>query len=635
MDHFKNKVKEEMKKDPTKYNDDEFIFEPLEPHQEKKPVRDRIPLPEYIPLVDPAFPDEIKWMKKRTERCIRFHKFKREKDPHQYYFSEMQLYLPHRNEEELFPDDMDKCIQKYHNNVEKIEDVKQQVMPHFQKVVDAREKAEEFLSNIGDELDPNKEQEEAECQEEGVRDHPDLDILDPTGTLNEEPVISPGDRTFRKIELQSDNELYQKIRSLDPEQKKVLDIGLQFSQDFMRAIKKKENKWPKPPLVAVLGGAGSGKSHVIDVLSQMIDKTFRSPGEDPNFPYVLKLAFTGNAAAIITGQTLHSTFKFKFNNQLTGLSDKIRDLRRKQLCNLRVIIIDEISLVKSDLLYQLNFRLQKDIFQNTLAFGNVAIFTFGDILQIRPPGARQVFLPPTDPRLQILHEVDPLWRKFEVVILKTNHRQGEDKDYANILNRIRVGEHTEDDINTLNTRVFPRNSPDLPKDALMVTGTNAIVNKYNGEKLNQLDGELFEFKADVFSDTRGVFVPKLDNAGMIKGTTLPYILHLKVGCRMMLTYNIDVCDNLTNGSLGQVIAFKRDSKGKVKYVMVKFDDPESGKERRKEMNFENEYPGENATPIEVMEFEFTYGDRSTASATAVNYPIKLAYSTTAHKIQVG
>ena len=98
------------------------------------------------------------------------------------------------------------------------------------------------MSNIGDELDPNKEQEEAECQEEGVRDHPDLDILDPTGTLNEEPVISPGDRTFRKIELQSDNDLYQKIRSLDPEQKKVLDIGLQFSQDFMKSMKKKENK---------------------------------------------------------------------------------------------------------------------------------------------------------------------------------------------------------------------------------------------------------------------------------------------------------------------------------------------------------------------------------------------------------
>ena len=548
----------------------------------------------------------------------------------------MQLYLPHRNEEELFPDDRDKCKAKYVANKEEIENIKQQVMPHFQKVVDAREKAEEFLSNIGDELDPNKEQDEAECREEGVRDHPDLDILDPTGTLNEDPVISRGDRTFRKIELQSDNVLHDKIRSLDPDQKNVLDIGLKYAQDFMKAIKKSDNKWPKPPLVAVLGGAGTGKSHVIDVLSQMIDKTFRSPTDDFNSPYVLKLAFTGNAAAIITGQTLHSSFNFKFNNQLTGLGDKLRDLRRKQLHNLRVLIIDEISLVKSDLLYQLDFRLQKDIFQNSLAFGNMAIFVLGDILQIRPPGARFVFQSPADPRLQILHQVDPLWRKFDVVILKTNHRQGEDQHYANILNRIRVGKQTEDDIKILNTRVFPRNSSELPKDALIITGTNEIVNKYNKEKLNDLAGELFEFKADVYSDTRGVFVPKLDKAGQIEGTTLPYILHLKVGCRVMLTYNIDVCDNLTNGSLGQVIAFKLDSKAKVKYVLVKFDDPVSGKERRKEINFDKEYPGESATPIEIKEFEFTFGkNRSTASATAVNFPLKLVYSFTAHKIQVG
>ena len=104
---------------------------------------------------------------------------------------------------------------------------------------------------------------------------------------------------------------------------------------------------------------------------------------------------------------------------------------------------------------------------------------------------------------------------------------------------------------------------------------------------------------------------------------------------MMLTYNIDVCDNLTNGSLGQVIAFKLDSNTKVKYVIVKFDDPDSGKERRKEINFEKEYPGESATPIEIMQFEFTYGDRSSASATVANYPLRLAYCSTAHKIQVG
>ena len=521
-------------------------------------------LPDYIRLKDPLFPNELKWMKQRKPRVIRFHIFKRTKDPNQFYYSEMQLYLPHQNEEELFPDDFEKCLKKYLENEEKIQYVKKKVMPHFEQVVELREKAEEFLSNIGDELDANKEQQEEECAAEGVREHPDLAVLDPTGTLNEEPTISAGDKTFRKIELETNDRLFEKIRSLDPDQKKVFDIGLAYAKDFIKASKKKENKWPDPPLLAVIGGAGSGKSHLIDVLSQMIDKTLRTPGDDPGSPYVLKMAFTGNAAAIIKGQTLHSAFNFKFNNQLTGLGDKLRDLRRKQLHNLRFLIIDEISLVKSDLLYQLDFRLKKDIFQNSLTYSGLACIILGDLMQIRPPGARHVFLSPQNPRLQILHKLDPLWEKFKVILLKTNHRQGEDKKYADILNRIRVGEQTKEDIRALNTRVFPRDSSLIPKDALVITGENKIVNRFNNEKLNELPGELFEFNAQVFSNTRGAFVPKLDNAGQVKGTPLQYLLKLKVGCRVMLTWNIDVCDNLSNGSLGKVIGFKRDSNNKIK-----------------------------------------------------------------------
>ena len=596
----------DMKKAVTEDTPNEELI--LEPTDVSKEQMKRLPL--YIPLVNPDFPDKTMWMKKRSPRCIRFHKYKKTTDRHQYFFSQMQLFLPHEKEDDLYPDDSELCEKLYLENQEYIQAVKHHVMPHFEKVVESRERAEEFISNIGDVLDANKEQEEEECEAEGVREHPSLDILDRTGTLNEEPTISTGDRTFRKIELQNDDDLHKKIRSLDSDQKKVFDIGLKFAQDYMKASKKSENIWPKPPLVAVLGGAGSGKSHVIDVLSQMIDKTFRKPGEDPNCPYVLKLAFTGNAAAIIKGQTLHSAFKFKFGNDLTGLSDKLRDLRRTQLHNLRFLIIDEISLVRSDLLYQLNFRLQKDIFQNNLPFGGLAVFVFGDIMQIRPPGARHVFLSPLNPRLQILHALDPLWRKFEVMILKTNHRQGEDKPYADLLNRVRVGEQTEDDIKMLNTRVFPRNSSMLPKDALIITGTNEIVNKFNNEKLNELPGELFEFKAEVSSNTSGVFVPKLDKGGQVSGTTLQYMLRLKVGCRVMLTWNIDVCDSLVNGSLGEVVGFKRDSKNRVKYVLVKFDDPSSGQERRRQLNLEEEYPGEDATAIEKMELEFTYGEKA-------------------------
>ena len=103
----------------------------------------------------------------------------------------------------------------------------------------------------------------------------------------------------------------------------------------------------------------------------------------------------------------------------------------------------------------------------------------------------------------------------------------------------------------------------------------------------------------------------------------------------MLTWNVDVCDSLTNGALGKVIDFKRDSNNKVKYIMVKFDDPTFGKERRDQYDLEAEYPGENATPIELLEHEFSLGENSTATATAINFPMRLAYASSAHKIQVG
>ena len=116
------------------------------------------------------------------------------------------------------------------------------------------------------------------------------------------------------------------------------------------------------------------------------------------------------------------------------------------LQNLKAVIIDEISLVKSDLLYQLNFRLSKDIFQNDLPFGGVAVFVFGDILKIRPTLGSFVFDSPKDKRLQLFYAVEDLWKKFKVVNLKTNHRQGDDKLYVDLLNRVRIGEETKDDI---------------------------------------------------------------------------------------------------------------------------------------------------------------------------------------------
>ena len=221
--------------------------------------------------------------------------------------------------------------------------------------------------------------------------------------------------------------------------------------------------------------------------------------------------------------------------------------------------------------------------------------------------ARHVFQSPSNPKSKLLHDIDNLWQKFEVITLKTNHRQGEEREYADLLNRIRVAkvQPSEEDIAVLKTRVFPRDSTELPDDALLVSGENKIVNKVNEYKLNKLPGELIELNAVVYSNTRGNFKPKIDNAGMIKGTTLKFNLLLKKGCRVMLTHNLDVCDGLTNGAMGEAVDFKKDPKGKIKFVLVKFDNDYCGRERRKQLNFDHEYPGQAVTAIELLEFDFT------------------------------
>ena len=80
----------------------------------------------------------------------------------------------------------------------------------------------------------------------------------------------------------------------------------------------------------------------------------------------------------------------------------------------------------------------------------------------------------------------------------------------------------------------------------------------------------------------------------------------------MLVANLDVCDGLVNGSLGTVVAFVY-NKRNIKYIMVKFDDIDDGKNRRKNFNFEEKYPG--ATPIELMEVTFSLSkDKGGASS---------------------
>ena len=113
-------------------------------------------------------------------------------------------------------------------------------------------------------------------------------------------------------------------------------------------------------------------------------------------------------------------------------------------------------------------------------------------------------------------------------------------------------------------------------------------------------------------------------------------LSLKIGARVMLTYNIDTMDHLTNGSLGIVKGFIRQGpKNTITTVMVQFDEAKCGETLRgKKSDFQNDYP--NATPIFKINYAYTIGNiRSgrVSKAEVIQFPLKLAWALTAHKIQ--
>ena len=238
---------------------------------------------------------------------------------------------------------------------------------------------------------------------------------------------------------------------------------------------------------------------------------------------------------------------------------------------------------------------------------------------------------PSNPVFQLNDCQYSLWKKFKTIELKTNHRSGEFAEYADLLNRVRTGDQTEEDIKLLNTRVISRNSPEIPKEAIFSSGENKLVDEYNIVHLNQLDAELYTRKANVFSSNKKqIKSPKVDSSGIIHKTNIPIEVKLKIGARVMLTYNLDVTDSLCNGSMGEVVGFKRTGSNNIKFIMVKFDKKEAGKERRRTHHFE-EFPG--ATAIDLLEQEYNQGKDYSTSATAINWPLKLSWAVTMHKIQ--
>ena len=596
----------------------------------------KIPLPHMVQIQDP-YPGESSIMRKRRKPAVlRYHKVSRIKDYERWMLRELMLFTSFRNKD--LDEYENNTITAYEQKKHLIGMVKSKVMEHLESVEEARWMEEEArkeydLEEIGIHLDSNFEQSQMDCCQEGQIMHPDYAHLDTD--ITETSSKNQTTNIFKNITIPSLDELKEKTRCLDQFQKEVVNIAMRYAKDLVKA-RREGNLSPKPVYLIGHGGAGAGKSTVIDVVSKWCHLILSKEGDDSSCPYIIKTAFTGTAASNIQGQTLHTAFGFNFDNKHYSLSDKTRDEKRVLFRNLKIVIIDEVSMVKSDMLYQLDLKLQELKELEGVPFGGVSILAFGDLLQLRPVLGSFPFERPLNKEFHATYYMHNRWEMFKVINLEINHRQGKDKAYADTLNRIRVGKMTNEDSNSLKDRVRSKNHPDLKDCTLYIVPTRKACAHYNKEYLKSLEGEEILLQARHSNATQKEFKPFIDKKeGAIGTTAFIDSLTLKIGAKIILIHNIDTVDGLTNGQLGTVIDVLKDKNGKVDKLIVNLVNKEAGTENRKKFpSLAKKYP--DSVIIEKVTVSYSLRKKGGVAGSNVmlnQFPVKLAHAITAHKIQ--
>ena len=186
--------------------------------------------------------------------------------------------------------------------------------------------------------------------------------------------------------------------------------------------------------------------------------------------------------------TLHSALLLSTSklSSLPRTQDQLNTLRTK-LSNLQVLIIDEVSMVGSNMLLQIHKRLQQlKGSKDDVTFGNLSILAVGDLFQLQPVAQSYVFQEVSDMYARH-HGSGSVWiDEFQMIELDEVMRQRGDKEFAELLCRVRKDECIPEDLYQLKPRLIQDNDPDYPYSALHVYRLNKDVDEDNINKLNSL-----------------------------------------------------------------------------------------------------------------------------------------------------
>jgi ATP-dependent exoDNAse (exonuclease V) alpha subunit len=357
------------------------------------------------------------------------------------------------------------------------------------------------------------------------------------------------------------------------------------------------------------GPAGSGKSTLI---KRFIEE---HKGE------TLVCASTGIAAVNIGGVTIHRLFSFPIvpigYSQVKHLDPEKRpeDYARLKLFNAtKYIVIDEISMVRADVMDQISWFLHKNFGANGL-FGGKKIIMVGDIDQLPPvvsSDSDRAMIERRQYKSPYFFDAacwnPERYSKFVTIKLTKVWRQS-DPTFINFLNDIKSNNISPLEMDRFNHRAV---SKDKDNGGVLLCSTNKIANETNAFKLSQVAGDPIISIGDVSGDFPEGFMPAART------------IELKPGCRIMTIVNdlSKVNPKFVNGSIGTFIERITDENGD--RLMIRFDsDPETEIEVGKVV-FEN---------IDYAYDEATGRVKSKVIGRFCQFPVKLAYALTIHKSQ--
>lgn len=321
------------------------------------------------------------------------------------------------------------------------------------------------------------------------------------------------------------------------------------------------------------------------------------------------LAPTGIAAVNAGAMTIHSFFQFGLGPFVKGVIEPKSDFRIQKsklelIRNLQLLIIDEVSMVRADLMDHIDVELRR-VRRNSKPFGGVQLLMIGDLQQLPPiaHGGEDELLRQYYKTLYFFSSAALKSMKYSCIELKTVYRQT-DGHFINILNHARECTLTNQDITDLNTRYIPDFSPKPEDGYIRLMTHNRQVDYINATEMAKLDSHPFTFEAAVTGTFPEESYPTANS------------LTLKKGAQVMFIKN-DPERRFINGTLGEIRSIDKNC------IAVRL--AESGKTIEVE-------------PMEWQNIRYQFDDETKEISSKQigrfkQYPLKAAWAITVHKSQ--